>query len=79
MKKDKTRDDNHSPTNKRENGGVSSRSTPSLDARKGCGKMFTSYDKGRVGCKVRCGFQYRKHTRVHLCPSCSQKKQEKTK
>ena len=40
---------------------------------KGCGKIFKSFDKGRVGCDTQCGYQYKTNTRRHLCPSCQAK------
>jgi len=41
-------------------------------AKSGCGKWFTSFEKGRVGITTECGYQYRKNSRIHLCPKCKE-------
>ncbi len=41
-----------------------------MEEKKGCGRWFKSFDKGRVGIDTQCGYQYRKNTRRHLCDKC---------
>jgi len=43
---------------------------------KGCGIWFKSFEQGRVGIDTQCGYQYRKNTRVHLCPECKEEEEK---
>ena len=36
----------------------------------GCGRWFKSFESGKVGVDIQCGYQYRRNTKRHLCPEC---------